>query len=497
MSGENVALLAEALPSVPVRAASVPSLVPLEAARRHPLLLKAAILAVDLVGMALAMKLAFGLGPVQSALEGPQAPQDHLRLAAVSLPLWVVLFFRYRLYSANHVATRWDEVVRLVQAVAAAVVGMASLAFLVDLRVARAWLPLTFITATLVLGGQREAVRQVLAGLRRRGRLLRRVVIVGGNRDAMALCANLKMQRALGYEVVGFVADTDSDELLEGVPRLGSMERAREAIVASHAQGVILVSSALDTEISNQVIRQLSDASVRVDLLPSLVGVAAGRLSVRTLGRFPLVHVRPVRRRGWRQAAKRTFDLALALGGLVVTAPVLGLIALAVKLDSPGPVLFRQKRVGRKGQLFDMLKFRSMAVDAEERVAHLRELNEADGPLFKMRGDPRVTRTGRFLRRFSLDELPQLWNVVKGDMAIVGPRPALPEEITGWSPQLHERLKVKPGITGLWQVNGRSAASFADYTNLDLYYVDNWSLLADLTIVARTIPAVLCRKGAY
>ncbi|MDQ3681083.1 MAG: hypothetical protein M3378_11205, partial [Actinomycetota bacterium] len=170
MSGENVALLAEALPSVPVRAASVPSLVPLEAARRHPLLLKAAILAVDLVGMALAMKLAFGLGPVQSALEGPQAPQDHLRLAAVSLPLWVVLFFRYRLYSANHVATRWDEVVRLVQAVAAAVVGMASLAFLVDLRVARAWLPLTFITATLVLGGQREAVRQVLAGLRRRGR---------------------------------------------------------------------------------------------------------------------------------------------------------------------------------------------------------------------------------------------------------------------------------------------------------------------------------------
>ncbi|MDQ3680345.1 MAG: sugar transferase, partial [Actinomycetota bacterium] len=369
--------------------------------------------------------------------------------------------------------------------------------FLVDLRVARAWLPLTFITATLVLGGQREAVRQVLAGLRRRGRLLRRVVIVGGNRDAMALCANLKMQRALGYEVVGFVADTDSDELLEGVPRLGSMERAREAIVASHAQGVILVSSALDTEISNQVIRQLSDASVRVDLLPSLVGVAAGRLSVRTLGRFPLVHVRPVRRRGWRQAAKRMFDLALAIGGLVVTAPFLGLIALMVKLDSPGPVLFRQKRVGRTGQLFDMLKFRSMAVDAEERVAHLRELNEADGPLFKMRGDPRITRTGRFLRRFSLDELPQLWNVVKGDMAIVGPRPALPEEITGWSPQLHERLKVKPGITGLWQVNGRSAASFADYTNLDLYYVDNWSLLADLTIVARTIPAVLCRKGAY
>ncbi len=421
-----------------------------------------------------------------------------MAVAALSLPAWTVIFFRCRLYSANHIASRRDEVVRLVQGVAAAVVVVASVSFMADLNVDRRWLPLTFVTAILVLGALREGVRQVLAVFRRNGRLVRRVVIIGGNRDAVALCANLKTQPRLGYHVVGFVDDGDaSNDLLGGVPMLGPIDKARKVIRTSGASGAIIVGSAVETEVSNRLLRELTDAGIRIELLPSMVGVAAGRLSVRTVGRFPMVHVMPIGCRGWRAGAKRGFDLVMASLGLIVAAPVMALVAVAVKLQSPGPVLFRQTRVGRRGQPFAMLKFRSMVLGAEEQSVAVRDLNEADGPLFKIQMDPRVTPVGRVLRRFSLDELPQLWNVICGQMSLVGPRPALASEVTGWSPQLHERLKVRPGITGLWQISGRSGASFADYTNLDLYYVDNWSLLTDLSILFKTIPAVLSRRGAY
>jgi exopolysaccharide biosynthesis polyprenyl glycosylphosphotransferase len=217
---------------------------------------------------------------------------------------------------------------------------------------------------------------------------------------------------------------------------------------------------------------------------------------VRPLGRFPVVYVEPVTRGGWRAAAKRAFDLVIAGVALIVAAPVLAVAAVVIKLDSRGPVLFRQVRVGQDSQPFPVLKLRTMVVDAEERLAELADANEADGPLFKMADDPRVTRVGRFLRASSIDELPQLWNVTRGHMSLVGPRPALPHETEEWDALLAQRLRVKPGITGMWQVSGRSDTSFEDYTRLDLYYVDNWSLATDLAILAKTVPVVLLRSGA-
>jgi exopolysaccharide biosynthesis polyprenyl glycosylphosphotransferase len=195
--------------------------------------------------------------------------------------------------------------------------------------------------------------------------------------------------------------------------------------------------------------------------------------------------------------AKRAFDVLVAGGLLVVGSPLLLLTALAVKLDARGPVLFRQERVGKDGRLFRVLKFRTMVSDAEQRLIDLRSRNEADGPLFKLHDDPRVTRVGAWLRKLSIDEVPQLWNVVRGEMSLVGPRPALASEMTAWHPELHNRLRVKPGITGMWQVSGRSDSSFEEYSRLDLYYVDNWSLVNDLAIVAKTVPTVLLRRGAY
>ena len=199
---------------------------------------------------------------------------------------------------------------------------------------------------------------------------------------------------------------------------------------------------------------------------------------------------------GWRSVAKRVLDVLVAAVGLVLVTPVAVVIALAVKRDS-GPVFFRQERVGRDGRTFMVWKFRTMVTDAEAQLVDLRDRNEADGPLFKLRNDPRVTSVGRILRKTSLDELPQLLNVLKGDMSLVGPRPALPAELLSWDDDLYARLLVKPGITGLWQVSGRSDADFATYSQLDLRYVNHWSLFTDFAILCKTVPTVLFGGGAY
>jgi lipopolysaccharide/colanic/teichoic acid biosynthesis glycosyltransferase len=199
---------------------------------------------------------------------------------------------------------------------------------------------------------------------------------------------------------------------------------------------------------------------------------------------------------GWQAVAKRALDVLVSAIALLGVAPVLLVLLVAVRRDG-GPALFRQERVGKDGVRFTVLKLRTMVVDAESRVAELRDRNEADGPLFKLRDDPRVTPIGRFLRKTSLDELPQLLNVLRGEMSLVGPRPALPSEVDEWDAELHARLDVKPGITGRWQVSGRSDADFATYRRLDLSYVEEWSILVDLAILLRTIPTVLFARGAY
>jgi lipopolysaccharide/colanic/teichoic acid biosynthesis glycosyltransferase len=191
------------------------------------------------------------------------------------------------------------------------------------------------------------------------------------------------------------------------------------------------------------------------------------------------------------------FDFVVATVVLLFLSPVIAVAAFTVKCTSPGPVIFRQKRVGRMGEPFDVLKLRTMVADAEQRLDEVRDLNEASGPIFKVRNDPRITRVGKVLRKCSLDELPQLWNVIRGEMSLVGPRPALPSEMALWTADLQERLRVRPGITGMWQVSGRTDTTGGDYVRLDLYYVDNWSLVIDMIILLKTVPAVISGRGAY
>lgn len=458
--------------------------------------LKAAIATSDLSSIMLAMLVA-----AEIRLKLPAGSRTGLRLelevALLSLPIWFGLLARNRLYTSRHVASIHEECRRLGSTVIAGCLGLAATSFLLHKEIARGWILGVAPIAFVFLAVERGTVRTLFARARVRGRLVRPVVIVGANREGRSLAEALSSQPSLGYKVLGFVDDDPIVAREKQVSILSGSEDIVETMRSIGATGAFIAMTALDGDRINWLTRVLVRNNFHVELSSSLKDIYHGRLSIRPLGPFPVMSLEPTIHGGWRAAAKRTLDIVLASVALILSIPVLFAVALVVKVDSAGPILFRQTRVGRHGEPFELLKIRTMVVGAESRLPALLEVNEASGPLFKLRNDPRVTRCGRFLRSWSLDEIPQLWNVLKGDMSLVGPRPALAREVTEWSPQLHERLQVRPGITGMWQLKGRGGANFDDYLRLDLFYVENWSLLADLSILVKTVPAVLRRTGAW
>ena len=285
---------------------------------------------------------------------------------------------------------------------------------------------------------------------------------------------------------------------VNGVPVIGDPDQIIDAVDTLEADVVAVVSH---PDLSGQSLRRLSwaleERSVDLVVSPGIVEVAGPRLSIRPVAGLSLLHLERPTLGGPRMLVKTVFDRVVAAFLLLLASPVLALVALAIRIESRGPVFFRQVRIGVAGRPFLMLKFRSMVGDAEQQRALLAELNEGNGVLFKIRNDPRITRVGSVLRRFSLDELPQLINVVRGDMSLVGPRPPLPEEVEGYDDDAVRRLRVRPGMTGLWQVSGRSDLSWEESLRLDLRYVDNWSMALDLSILWRTWRAVLHGSGAY
>jgi exopolysaccharide biosynthesis polyprenyl glycosylphosphotransferase len=333
----------------------------------------------------------------------------------------------------------------------------------------------------------------VFRSLRLSGVLGTRMLIVGAGREGRDLRRILSTSaRYLGFHVVGFL-----DERVEllGPDVLGHPSMIRSVVLHHDIQAVLMAGSSLPTETAEQVYRDLQGLPVDVHVSTGLLGVAASRVAVQRFGDAPVLGLRRVELTGFQQTLKRAFDIVVASFALVLLSPLMLVCAVAVRLSGPGPVLFRQPRVGRDGELFVMCKFRSMVPDAERQLTAVWERNEADGPLFKLQRDPRVTPAGRLLRAWSLDELPQLFNVLQGQMSLVGPRPPLPTEVESYDRWVRGRLRVKPGMTGLWQVSGRHRLSYEDYVHYDLFYVENWSLSMDLFIMLRTLPAVLGRTG--
>ncbi len=456
--------------------------------RLRRLLITSDVVAI-VVGYAGAIAIQQLVEPVADATLG-----DEALFAVFMVPIWVLMMGANNLFLARAVCRLEEELRRLFVSGLLAVGFLVGVLFLAQYEaLSRLWVVLLFVCVTASLVVSRLVARHVFTKLRREGRIRRPVIIVGTGSEATSLLHATRRRPDLGYEVLGFTGDQLD---AAGGAVLGSIDDTPEVIRQTGAIGAILSVASLDPAVVNRLTRTLTDAGCHVTLSSSLHDIDITRTRSQTIDGRLMIYVEPTNRSRAHLFLKRTFDVVVAALALLLTMPIMLIAAVAIKLDSKGSVLFRQVRVGKDGEPFQMIKFRSMVHDAEALRSDLEDLNERTGPLFKMGADPRITRMGRVLRTTSIDELPQFWNVLRGEMSVVGPRPALPSEVEHWTADLRERLRVLPGITGVWQVTGRGEADFELYRRLDLYYVDNWSLAHDLKIVAKTVLVVLLRRGS-
>ncbi len=366
-----------------------------------------------------------------------------------------------------------------------------------------------WVCVLAIFGVERFLYRSLRVMLWRRGINIRRAVVVGTSMAGQRIMKDVLERAELGYSLAGYISDAQDSP---GSPnwqvplrahnrptprRLGTVKDLEQILGNREIHEVIVALPATHHAQILNIIDSCRQYGLDFKLVPDLFEMRFNEVRIDALNGVPLIGVKELALRGFNLFLKRMLDLSLAAGALLVSSAPMLVIALLVKTTSPGPVLFKQRRVGRGGRHFTCYKFRTMYADAEARLVELEHLNEADGPLFKIRDDPRRTPFGKFLRLTSLDELPQIVNILKGEMSWVGPRPSTPSEVAQYSEWHLKRLDVTPGLTGLWQVSGRSDLSFEDMVKLDIYYAENWSLGVDAEIILKTIPAVLKREGAY
>jgi exopolysaccharide biosynthesis polyprenyl glycosylphosphotransferase len=433
------------------------------------------------------------------AAVGPRPPLWEGLLVPV---VWLPAMLLARTYEERFLWIGVEEYRRVLAAAVAVLAVVATVSWALRLEVARGFVVLTLPLATVLVLLVRVAHRHWLRRERQHGRHLQTTILVGPRSAVAALDEQLQRSPQQGYRVIGCclpsVQQSIAADAFNGLPVLGDVCEVADVVKRYEVDTVAVLPG---PELHGPALRrlgwELEDTDAELLLAPAVTDVAGPRVHIRPVAGLPLLHVERPELTGVRRFTKEVVDRTAAAVGLAVLAPVLVVIALAVRLTSRGPVLFRQERVGRRGEVFTMLKFRSMVQDAPRLVAELAAADEGNGVLFKMREDPRVTTVGRVLRRYSVDELPQLFNVLRGDMSLVGPRPPLASEVERYGTDMRRRFLVKPGLTGLWQVSGRSDLSWDDSVRIDVRYVENWSLAVDLMILWKTVGAVLRGSGAY
>ena len=455
----------------------------------------AAVVALDVLSALIAMTVALQVG-----LGGTDEIDPWM--VAVFPFAWVAALALGRTYEHRYVGNGSEEYKRLFHASVITLAVVATFAFATTAKdanpplkgVVLVALPLAMLLSLVSHWG----ARQTLHSLRGRGRCMQQVVVVGLERSVAELIRSIRREPHAGLNIAAVCIDRPRGDTVEGVPVMGDSDHVIDVLREVGADTVAVTSW---SDVSQNDLRRLSwdleGSGVTLLVAPRLTDISGPRIHIRPVAGLPLLNVEEPEFTGVRRIVKGAIDRALALFAIILLGPVLIAVSLAVAVTSRGPIMFRQVRIGRHGKPFIIHKFRSMYIDAEERLADLQDHNEADGELFKMRDDPRVTPVGRYLRRFSLDELPQFFDVLLGRMSLVGPRPPLPTEVDRYASLVRRRLVVKPGITGLWQVSGRSDLSWDESVRLDLLYVENWSLALDVVIMMKTVMAVLRRRGAY
>ena len=431
---------------------------------------------------------------------GPQADKVAAEAAAfpveIALLLWVSSAWFHRVYDERpRAGTR--SLVRIGRALA-----VVALLFItgaaIDPRFAagHGLLAAYIAVAFVLISAIRAAFRLVSIAARRRGYSLRRYAVVGTSTEGREVVEAMESHPEWGFDFAGFVTVGNDGRGSRG-PTLGSLSDLGRILEEEILDEIVFAVPREQFEQIEPAVQLCQEQGVEVRISLDMLRFGPSSMRLTVLNDLPMVVFSRTPSDTLALAAKRLFDIVLSGMALLFMAPVFLGIAIAVKKGSPGPVFFRQRRVGRNGRTFQMVKFRSMYQDAEARLEALKAQNEMSGPVFKMKEDPRVTSIGRLLRRTSLDEFPQFWNVLMGDMSIVGPRPPLPAEVRQYKRWQRRRLSVKPGITCIWQISGRNQIDFERWMELDLEYIDHWSLWGDLQIVAKTIPAVISTRGAH
>jgi len=457
----------------------------------------AAIVAVDICAALVACVVSYRVRFSQ----GIPASEPYLWLS-MGLPLmWVGSIGLNRAYEARFLGIGSEESRRAVNAGVWLIAAVGTCSWATKAEVARGYVVLALPLAVVLTLLGRYLARKRLHALRVAGECMQRVVAVGHAQGVVDLVRRVRREPYHGLEIVAAcLPDARYCPELEDleIPVAGTFDEVVGAVEILNADTVaVLTCREMDGPALRRLSWQLERYGTDLIVAPALMEVAGPRIAIRPVSGLPLLHVEQPELTGGRRIAKGLVDRAVALLALLLLCPLLLVIGLLIRCTSSGPALFRQVRVGRHGEEFTMLKFRTMVQDAEARRSDMQHLNELDGLLFKMRDDPRVTRVGGWLRKFSLDELPQLINVLAGRMSLVGPRPPLPEEVALYGDDVRRRLLVKPGLTGLWQISGRSDLSWDESVRLDLRYVENWSLALDALIVWKTLFVVARGSGAY
>lgn len=455
------------------------------------------LLACDLVGLVLAGLVA---GLARSIIPGltPGWNSQIVLAGLAMLVAWLAALAISGSYSVRHLRVGATEYRAIITATAYTAGLSGILFYLLSFEYPRGMFGLWFLLGLVGMLLLRLWRRRFMHRLHARELLQTPVIVAGADHHVDSIAKVLSRETWLGYRVLGAATREARVETSTGLRVLGTTDKILELIEQHQVDAVIFAEGSFGSpQEFRRMAWKLEAHDVQMIVVPALTDISAQRVDVRPVAGLPLVDVAPPQAGNAARWLKRSVDIVGSVLALALASPVMLVVAIAIKAKDGGPVLFRQQRVGRKGHPFNMLKFRSMHIDAEERLAELQDSNEGAGVLFKIADDPRITPVGRFIRRFSLDELPQLLNVLRGEMSLVGPRPALPCEVARYEEDTLRRLDVRPGLTGLWQVSGRSNLSWDDTVRLDLYYVDNWSMTQDLLILTKTARAVLGSEGAY